>query len=508
VTLRRDKWRKIASSDLAILVLCGTALVVLHTVTNGQYGFHRDELATLDDARALEWGYVAYPPVTPFLARVALSLFGPSLTGLRFFAALTQGVVLVLTGLMARDLGGGRKAQIVAAFAAAIGGVAFSAGMLFQYVSFDYLSWVAAAYCVVRLLASEDPHWCLALGAVMGIGMLTKYTIAFLILGIAAGFLFTPARRYLLSPWLWCGLALAFMIFLPNLLWQARHHFVTLDFLQSIHARDVRMGRTDNFVLGQFWIATSPPTVPLWLAGLFYVFATEDGKRYRPIGWMFIVPFVLFVIARGRAYYMAPGYPMLLAAGAVWGERWLATLPSPSVLAIRRSAWIALTIGALIVAATVLPIAPPGSFWWQSADKAIGGNFNEEIGWPELVQTVASIRDALPIEDRSRLGILAADSGQAGAINLYGPAFGLPKAICGMNSHWYRGYGKPTPETVIVVGMPRAFAEGAFESCEIAGHVTNRFGVKNSAVPNTEIFVCRGLRKPWPSFWQRMRSYG
>jgi hypothetical protein len=248
--------------------------------------------------------------------------------------------------------------------------------------------------------------------------------------------------------------------------------------------------------------------VPLWLAGLFYVFATEDGKRYRPIGWMFIVPFVLFVIARGRAYYMAPGYPMLLAAGAVWGERWLATLPSPSVLAIRRSAWIALTIGALIVAATVLPIAPPGSFWWQSADKAIGGNFNEEIGWPELVQTVASIRDALPIEDRSRLGILAADSGQAGAINLYGPAFGLPKAICGMNSHWYRGYGKPTPETVIVVGMPRAFAEGAFESCEIAGHVTNRFGVKNSSVPNTEIFVCRGLRKPWPSFWQRMRSYG
>jgi 4-amino-4-deoxy-L-arabinose transferase-like glycosyltransferase len=163
---------------------------------------------------------------------------------LRFFAALAQGVVLVLTGLMARELGGGRQAQIVAAFAAAIGGVAFSAGMLFEYVTFDYLCWVAAAYFVVRLLTSEDPRWCLALGAAIGVGMLTKYTMAFLILGIATGFLFTPARRYLRSPWLWCGVALAFMIFLPNLIWQVRHQFVTLDFLQSIHARDVRMGQT------------------------------------------------------------------------------------------------------------------------------------------------------------------------------------------------------------------------------------------------------------------------
>jgi 4-amino-4-deoxy-L-arabinose transferase-like glycosyltransferase len=131
-SVRRDGWRKIASSDLAVLVLCAAAAVLLHTVTNGRYGFHRDELATLDDARSLAWGYVAYPPVTPFIARVALSLFGPSLIGLRFFAALAQGVVLVLTGLMVRELGGGRQAQIVAAFAAAIGGVAFSAGMLFE----------------------------------------------------------------------------------------------------------------------------------------------------------------------------------------------------------------------------------------------------------------------------------------------------------------------------------------------------------------------------------------
>jgi 4-amino-4-deoxy-L-arabinose transferase-like glycosyltransferase len=252
--------------------------------------------------------------------------------------------------------GRGEAAQIVAALAAAIGGVAFSAGTLFQYVSVDYLWWVAAAYFMVRLLASDDPRWCLAFGAVIGLGMQTKYTMLFLALGIVAGFLFTPARRYLRSRWLWCGIVLAFLIFLPNLLWQIRHHLISLDFLKSIHARDIRMGRTDTFVLDQFWIATSPPTIPLWLAGLFYLFATLDGKRYRPIGWMFIVPFLLFVIGRGRGYYMAPAYPMLLAAGV--GRAFVecaARSHNPKDYLDGSGN------GGLVDAAIVLPIAPPGS---------------------------------------------------------------------------------------------------------------------------------------------------
>src|ERR1700730_15230838 len=217
------------AGDTTILIALAACLTLLHTLTNGQYGFHRDELATLDDARSLAWGYVAYPPVTPFLARIAFILFGPSLIGLRFFAAVALGLVLVLTGLMARHLGGGRQAQIVAALAAAIGGVAFSGGDLFMYVSFDSLWWVAAAYFMVRLLASDDPRWCLAVGAAIGLGMLTKYTMMFLAVGIVAGFLFTPARRYLRSPWLWCGVATAFVIFLPNCIWQIQHHLVSLD---------------------------------------------------------------------------------------------------------------------------------------------------------------------------------------------------------------------------------------------------------------------------------------
>src|SRR5208282_5291506 len=162
----------------------------------------------------------------------------------------------------------------------------------------------------------------------------------------------------------------------------------------------------------------------------------------------------------------------------------------------------------LVSAAIVLPIAPPGSLWWQFADKANGGNFNEEIGWPELAQTVASVRDSLPVEERSRLGILAGDAGQAGAINLYGPALRLPRAICGMNSHWFRGYDDPPPETVIVVGMSREFTQSTFESFRIAGHVSNRFGIGNSSIRNADIFVCHGLRQTWPLFWQGFQYYG
>jgi hypothetical protein len=205
---------------------------------------------------------------------------------------------------------------------------------------------------------------------------------------------------------------------------------------------------------------------------------------------------------------MAPGYSMLFAAGAVWGQRRVASLSTRLALVVQKTTWIALAIGALIDAAIVLPIAPPGSFWWRFADRANGGNFNEEIGWPQLVQTIGGIRDSLPVEERSRLGILTGDSGQAGAINLYGPALGLPRAICGMNSHWLRGYGDPSPETVIVVGMSRDFAESAFESCQIAGHISNQFGIGNSTIRNPDIFVCHRLRQPWPQFWQKFQYYG
>jgi 4-amino-4-deoxy-L-arabinose transferase-like glycosyltransferase len=501
-------WRKVVFGDLGILILLALARILLHTLTNGQYGFHRDELATLDDAHYLAWGYVAYPPVTPFIARVALELFGPSLVGLRFFCALAQAVAMVLTGLMSRELGGGRFAQIVAALAAAIAPNALSEGNFFQYISFDYLWWVLTAYLLIRLLKSEDPRWWLGIGAVIGLGMMTKYTMALLTAGVVAGVVLTKNRRHLASPWLWGGVALSLLVFLPNLVWQVQHDFISLRFLSFIHARDVRIGRTSTFLIEQFYGAANLFTLPLWVAGLYFYLAAPAGKRYRLLGWMFAVIFVLFFIAQARANYMTPAYPMLFAAGAVLGEEWLGSLPTGKARLVKGGTWGALAVGAVSAAWVALPLAPVNSPWWNVASDLNDG-FKESIGWPELTETVANIYTALPAAEKARTGILAGNYGVAGAINLYGPAYGLPKAISGVNSYWLRGYGDPPPQTLIVVGAPLSWATQLFETCEIAGHITNRYGIQNEETTlHPDIFVCRGLRESWPELWKHFQWFG
>ncbi|MGD0134174.1 MAG: glycosyltransferase family 39 protein [Bryobacteraceae bacterium] len=304
----------------ALLVLAALRLL-LHTLTNGQYGFHRDELATLDDARHLAWGYVAYPPLTPFVARVALALVGTAPAAVRFFTALAQCAVMMVAGLMARELGGGRRAQIVAAVAAAVSPVSMNEGHLFQYVSFDLFWSVLAVYFVIRLLKSEGGRWWLAIGAAIGLGLMTRYTIAWLVAGLALGFLLTPARRLLMTWWLMAGITLALAIVLPNLIWQANHGFISIDFLRSIHARDVRIGRADGFLWRQFLVPANLFTVPLWIAGLYFYFRKPTGERYRALGWTFVATLALFAAAHARDYYTAPLFPMLLAAGAVMSGR-------------------------------------------------------------------------------------------------------------------------------------------------------------------------------------------
>jgi 4-amino-4-deoxy-L-arabinose transferase-like glycosyltransferase len=198
-------WRSVSLSDNGALLLFGACVVLVHILVNWQYGFHRDELLTLNNARYLDWGYVVYPPMTAFLGRVELALFGNSLIGFRFFPALSQGAVLVLAGLIARDLGGKREAQLVAATAVTIGGAAIFAGHSLSYTTFDFFWWVVVAYFVARLLRSEHTRWWLAIGAGIGLGMMTKYTMGFLVLGILGGMALTPARRYFRCTYFWCG---------------------------------------------------------------------------------------------------------------------------------------------------------------------------------------------------------------------------------------------------------------------------------------------------------------
>ncbi len=490
-------------SDTALLIYIALATVILHLIIGNRYGIHRDELATLEDSRHLAWGYPAYPPVTPFFGRLSLLLFGTSVRGFRFFANIAQAIAVVLTGLMARDMGGRRGAQLVAAVAAVpfcLGG-----GYEMMYVAFDCIAWVSTAYFVVRLLRSQDPRWWVAIGAAIGFGMESKWTIGFFALSIVAGVLFTDARRYLKSKWLWIGVALSILIWLPNVLWQAQHNFISLDFLKHIHTRDIGEGRMTYFLPQQLELTGA--RFPLAMAGLYFCFS-RNGKRLRMIGIMFAVTLLLFTVARGRWYYMGPAYAMLYAAGAVWGEGWLATMTRPKAMRVRRAVWITLIVELIITTAFWLPLAPVNSRWFAMVNQ-VQGDFREQFGWRELVQEVAKIRDSLTPEERAHLGILGTNYGEAGAINLYGPEYGLPRAISGVNSFWYRGYGDPPPQTVIVVGLSRKSLDKHFGPCRLAGHTWNQYGIQNEETEDhPDIWVCGPPKEGWPQFWKDFQYFG
>jgi len=495
-------------TDTAAIWLTGLAFGLVHIVTSGRYGFHRDELLTYSNALHLDWCYVVYPPLTAWLARVELALFGASLIGFRFLAAVAIGLLIVLTGLTARAFGGNRQAMLVAAVAAGIAGPIIFSGSFLSYMTFDLLWWVAVAWCVACLLRTQNPRWWLGIGTAVGLGMLSKFTMAFFVAGLLGGMLFTSNRRYLRSPWFWCGVGVATVILLPVLIWQFQHHFVGLAWMESIHARDLREGRTDYFLPSQFWRTTNPVTVPLWLAGLWFLFATPAGKPFRMLGWMYVIPLILFLAARGRDYYLCPAYPMLLAAGAVWAEGRLSFLSQHSRAAAIRTTWTTLAVSGLIACSLLIPIAPVNSAWWRIADAA-NDSFNMEIGWPELAVTVARVRDSLPATERVALGVLAVDEGEAGAVNLYGRAYGLPEAISGMNSNWLRGYGNPPPQTVIAVGFTRDELDRIFASCTWAASLPRPYGIVNETIgARSEVWVCRDVRGGWPVFWQHFQYYG
>jgi hypothetical protein len=502
--IKNDQSTKTDNILLIVLALCG---VLTHILLNGQYGFHRDELDVIMNARQLDWGYVAYPPLTPFLARISLELFGGSLRGMRIFPAVAQGIAMILAGLMARDMGGRRNAQMMAAFAVFIAPISLMGGTWIMYFAFDYLWWVVIAFFMVRLLTTNDPRYWLGIGAGIGIGMMTKFTMAFWVIALIVAVLITPARKYLLSKWLYLGAALALLIYLPNLIWQVRHDFISLEFLSSIHARDIRWGRADDFLIEQLYGTTNPFSLPLWTIGLSLCFFGASMKRFRTLGWMFIVVFLLFLLNRGRAYYVAPAYVMLLSAGCVGLDQWLEGRAGKTRQLGSGLLWGAQLLGSLIAIVLMKPVAPINSQLWEITS-GVNEDVVEMVGWQDLTAQVAEIYQSIPEKEKPRTVILAGNYGEAGALDLYGPQYGLPRIISGSNSLWYRGYGQPEPETVIVVGFESSYTVNFFKSCELQGSVKNQYGVKNEeSTHHTGLFVCRQPRQPWSNMWQSMKWY-
>jgi hypothetical protein len=491
-------------ADTAILVGIAAIFALFHILTNNRYGFHRDELQFLSDARHLDWGFVAYPPFTPFIEHIALSIFGLSLVGLRLFSVIAQAIVILVSGLMARDLGGNRLAQVTTALSVALSGLPLFEATEFQYTSFSFLWWILVCWFTIRLLNTENPRWWLAIGAAIGLGMMSKYSVIFFIAGLLAGLILTRARRHLLSPWFWGGVGIALLLFLPNIVWLISHHFVSYTFLQHIHARDVGEGRAEGYWKYQLLFDANLCATPLWIAGLIAFFR---DSRYRMMAWMYVVPVLVFWLNKGRFYYVAEAYPVLLAMGAVVAERWLFARPVWARRTVASVFFLGLFAVGALLASILVPIAPSGplrDFGFRNND-----NLREEIGWDDLVRSVATVRDSLPPQQRSSYGILVGNYGEAGAIENLGAPYHLPPPISLTNSFYLRSYPAVPPSTLIVIGWSQTEVDRQLTSCRIAGRMGNSLGVHNEESDfHPDIYVCGPPRQPWPEFWKNNQRFG
>ncbi len=500
------------------LILIGLALfkLFLHFYVNTYtaYGFFRDELYFLACGEHLAWGYVDQPPLVAVAGWASRALLGDSMIAVRFLPAVAGALKVLLVGMMAREMGGGRFAQVTAAIMALISGVYLANDNFLSLNSFDQLFWALGAYLFILILKRDNPRLWIAFGAVAGIGVLNKYSMFFFGAGLVAGLALTPARKYFASPWLYAGGALAFLIALPNFVWQHTRGWPQLELLLRVDQLKNAPFDAGNFLIGSA-MQMNPFSIPIWLAGLCFLLFLRNGKAYRALGWQFVAVVALLTYGRGKPYYLAPAYPPLLAAGALACEQFfnarLWNWAKPVLI-------VFLLIGGVIALPFGLPILPVETFIRYKT--ALGQKeieterhemgplpqfFADMHGWPELVAEVARVYHSLPATERARTAIFCSNYGEAAAVDFFGPAHGLPHAISGHNNYWYWGPGKSTGEIVITVGESLEDVSKSFEEIVVAGKFSHPYVMPYET--RRPIYLCRKPKfKSIEEIWPRTKN--
>ncbi|MGI8608440.1 MAG: ArnT family glycosyltransferase [Candidatus Dormibacteria bacterium] len=481
----------------APLVVIAALQLAIHLATNGLYGLHTDELYYILSGQHPAFGYVDFPPVTPMLAWLNTSLFGISPWTLRLFPALTSAVVVFLTGISARELGGGRAASILASVVALMSPLLL-ASWLFQTVEFDQLTWMIAIYLVLRLLRTADPRLFILLGLDLGIGIETKTTILGLCVGIAVAVLASPElRRFLRTCYPWIGITIALALAAPNVGWQIANGYPTLTYIHN-HSSDIaQAGGIPTFV-EIFILSMGPLFLPLWIVGLVSLLR---NARLRPIGVLASVPILLF-LTNGKGYYPAPTIPIVLAAGAVAVFRIVST-------ARRRWALAPLLAGGLlqvfVLSPVLLPVVPASAMHRTGVD-AVNPDYANTVGWPEMAAQVGAVYNSLPSAERARTSILASIDGQAGAIDIYGAREHLPQAISPHLNFWYWKPPNLDPTTLVTVGYKPSELTFLCGTVVGAGTVTVPYSIANLN-QGAPILVCRNLRESIRAAWPSLRNF-
>ena len=485
-----------------LVALCAVKLI-LHIFTSVRhYGYFRDELYYLDLARHLDWGYVDCAPLIAVYAKIAM-LIGGSLAALRILPALAGAALIAITMLLCRQLGGGRYAQLLAGLPILLAPAFLTLDSLLTMNAFEPLYWMGALFVVARILRTGESRLWLWFGVLAGLGLENKHSTLSFGFAVVVALLLTRHREEFAQRWIWIAGAIALAIFLPNIIWEIHRHFPTIEDLENVRreGKNVVLGPL-AFVKEQI-IDMHPVLLPVWLAGLVWLLRE---RRWRVLGLAFVVFFVQQEVSHAKNYYLFPMYPLLFAAGGVVIERWLAN----------RAAWTRAIVVVLIFAVTV-PFIP--LFTWMlpperllayqtfigykpakqevAMQSLLMQPIADQFGWPEMTREVANIYNSLSPDERAQTGIWAGNYGEAGAINQFGPQYGLPRAWSRHQNHWYWGPPPVSYKNFIVIQWSLDDVKDNCTSFQAFPHY-ERFGM---AEENTPIYLCRGatfdVRKIW-----------
>jgi 4-amino-4-deoxy-L-arabinose transferase-like glycosyltransferase len=504
------------ADGMLIVAMLALANFLLHLYFNNRYGYFRDEFDYMACGDHLAWGYVDQPPLVPFLIKLSRILLGDSLRSIRVVPALATSAAAILSAMIARELGGRRFAMALSALAFIAVPMYLNDGSVMTTNCLEPLLWMGCVYFAILAIKRDDPRYWLWFGVVAGLGLEEKYSIAVLGFALVVGLLLTEERRVFFKMWIWLGGALAFLVFLPNFLWNVRNHWPFLELMHNIKAegRDVVLSPAAYFA--QQVLIIQPILAPVWIIGVLAFLFSARLKPYRFLGWSYLAAFTVFVVLKGKNYYLAPIYPVYLAAGAVVIESfiersrqvWLK--PALVTLILASGAWLApvvmpvLPVQQFITYMAKLPFEVPRSE--HSHMRAIlPQHFADQFGWEEIVATVNQAYGRLSSEERPGCGIFAQNYGQAGAIDFFGRRFGLPPALSGHQTYFLWGPRGYSGNCLIVLDDSREVLEGLFEHVEYVGKSADNPYALEREIP---VFICRGAKfGSLAELWPRLKKW-
>ncbi len=491
------------TSGMAVIWAIALAKLAFHIYFNNRYGYFRDEFDYISCGNHLQWGYVDQPPLIPFLIRVCRAVLGDSLRSIRFIPALASSLLVVQTAAIARAFGGRSYALLLSAICVIVAPQYLSNGSVLGTNCLEPNLWMGCAYLAILAIERDNPRYWLCFGVIAGIGLEEKYSIVVFGLGIVIGLLLTKQRRVLVGNWIWLGGLAAFLIFLPNLLWNMHYGWPFAQLMHNIRAegRDVVLGPLDFFL--QQVLIVNPIAAPIWLAGLLALLFSARLKPYRFVGWCFLISYSLFFVLHGKVYYLSPIYPVLFAAGAVVIELALDRPDTASPLL----GWLKLATAAVLVAGgaylapVVIPVFSPDRFLvylnhlpfklpvteHSHARAPLPQWYSDQFGWKEIADEAVTAWNRVPADQQRDCGIFAQNYGQAGAIEFFDRA--LPPVISGDRTYWLWGPQGYSGNCLMVLGDRKERLQQLFSDVEYLGtSAENRWASEQQI----SFYLCRG----------------